>query len=115
MDHGPAVAGGLIGLGADELRWGPLRPGDRIRVVGEVVEKRPSSSGAPRGTIRVRLRTLNQHDAEVQHMIATILVPTRPVRFAGVRPGRRSDEQVRVLRPDAASAARQTCHLVQIS
>jgi acyl dehydratase len=28
--------------------------------------------------IRVRLRTLNQHDAEVQHMIATILVPTRP-------------------------------------
>jgi acyl dehydratase len=79
VDHGPAVAGGLIGLGADELRWGPLRPGDRIRVVGEILETRSSSSGAPRGTIRVRLRTLNQHDAEVQHMIATILVPTRPV------------------------------------
>jgi acyl dehydratase len=55
-------------LGADELRRGPLRPGDRIRVVGEVLETRASRSGAPRGMIRVRLRTLNQHDAEVQHM-----------------------------------------------
>lgn len=70
---------GDIGLGADQLRWGPMRPGDRIRVIGEIVETRPSGSGAPRGTIRVRLHTLNQHDAEVQHIIATILVPTRPV------------------------------------
>jgi acyl dehydratase len=43
-------------LGADELRRGPLRPGDRIRVVGEVLETRASRSGAPRGMIRVRLR-----------------------------------------------------------
>ncbi len=72
------MAGGLIGLGVDELRWGPLRPGDRIRVVGEVVETRPSRSGASRGVVRIRLRTLNQRDEEVQHMIPTILVPARP-------------------------------------
>ena len=41
VDHGPTVAGGLIGLGADDLRWGPLRPADHIRVVGEIVETRP--------------------------------------------------------------------------
>ena len=36
-DHSPPVAGGLVGLGVEELRWGPLRGGDRIRVAGEVV------------------------------------------------------------------------------
>jgi acyl dehydratase len=77
IDHGPPVSGGLVGLGAEELRWGPLRAGDRIRAVGEVVEVRPSRSGAPRGVVRMRLRTLNQRDEEVQHMITAILVPSR--------------------------------------
>lgn len=79
VDHGPPVAGGIVGLGADEVRWGPLRPGDRIRVVVEVLETSASRSGASRGVVRIRLRTLNQDDAEVQHMIASILVPTRPL------------------------------------
>ncbi len=78
FDHGPPVAGGLVGLGVDELRWGPLRGGDRIRVIGEVVETIPSRSGAPRGVVRLRLRTLSHRDTEVQHMVSAILVPTRP-------------------------------------
>lgn len=77
-DHSPPVAGGLIGLGVEDLRWGPLRGGDRIHVTGEIVETRPSSSGAPRGVVRVRVRTLSHRDEEVQHMVAAILVPTRP-------------------------------------
>ena len=77
LEHGPKVAGGTIGLGVEELRWGPLVPGDRIRVEGEILEVRPSSSGAPRGVVRVRLRTLTHRDEEVQHMITAILVPTR--------------------------------------
>jgi acyl dehydratase len=77
LDHGPAVSGGLVGLGAEELRWGPLRGGDRIRVVGEVVEVRRSRSGGPRGVVKLRLRTLNQRDEEVQHMVTAILVPAR--------------------------------------
>ena len=76
-DHGPPVEGGLIGLGVEDLRWGPLRGGDRIHVVGEVVETRPSRSGAPRGVVRLRLRTLTDRDTEVQHMVAAILVPAR--------------------------------------
>jgi acyl dehydratase len=77
VDHGPPVAGGTVGLGADELRWKPLRGGDRIRVRGEVIEVRRSRSGAPRGVVRMRLVTLNQRDEEVQHMVTAILVPSR--------------------------------------
>ena len=36
VDHGPMVAGGTVGLGVDDLRWGPLVPGDRLRLEGEV-------------------------------------------------------------------------------
>ena len=77
VDHGPAVDGGLVGLGVEELRWGQLVPGDRLRLEGEVLEVRPSRSGAPRGVVRIRVRTLNQRDEEVQHMVTAILVPAR--------------------------------------
>jgi acyl dehydratase len=77
VDHGPRFAGGVVGLGCDELRWAALRAGDRIRLAGEVVELRPSRSGAPRGVVRMRLRTLNQRGQEVQHMLTSLLVPTR--------------------------------------
>ena len=77
VDHGPAVSGGLIGLGVDDLRWRPLRPGDRIRVSGEVLDVRRSQSGAPRGVVRLRLRTLNDRDVEILHMVSAILVPSR--------------------------------------
>jgi ribose 5-phosphate isomerase B len=76
-DHGPAIHGGLVGLGVDDLRWGPLRPGDRVRIEGEVVGARRSSSGAPRGVVNVRLRTLGELGGEVQHLVATMLVPAR--------------------------------------
>ena len=79
-DHSPSVQGGLVGLGVEELRWGPLRGGDRIHVVGEVVETRPSRSGAPRGVVRLRVRTLSDRDVEVQHMVTAILVPAREAR-----------------------------------
>jgi acyl dehydratase len=77
VDHGPVVEGGTVGLGVEDLRWGPLVPGDRLRVEGEILEVRPSRSGAPRGVVRLRLRTLNQRDEEVQHMVTAILVPAR--------------------------------------
>jgi acyl dehydratase len=77
VDHGPVVDGGLVGLGAEEMRWGPLVPGDRLRLECEVLEVRPSRSGAPRGVVRMRVRTLNQRDEEVQHMVTAVLVPAR--------------------------------------
>jgi acyl dehydratase len=83
VDHGPQIAGGMVGLGVEELRWMPLLPGDRIRLEGEILEVRPSRSGAPRGVVRMRIRTLNHRDEEVQHMVSTILVPARD----GAAPG----------------------------
>ena len=83
VDHGPRIAGGMVGLGVEELRWRPLLPGDRIRLEGEILEVRPSRSGAPRGVARMRIRTLNHRDEEVQHMVSTILVPARDGSAAG--------------------------------
>jgi len=77
VDHGPTVTGGTVGLGVDEMRWGQLVPGDRLRLEGEVLEVRPSRSGASRGVVRLRIRTVNQRDEEVQHMVTAILVPAR--------------------------------------
>lgn len=72
-------AWGLIGLGADELRWPrPVLPGDVLRVAWEVLEVRPSSSRPDRGTARLRITTHNQRDEVVLSLVTTVLVPRRP-------------------------------------
>jgi acyl dehydratase len=73
------VAGGLIGLGVDELRWPKgVRPGDELHIRCEVIEAAPSRSRTDRGTVRIRTTTVNQKGETVQSMIATLLVPKRP-------------------------------------
>ena len=73
------VAGGLIGVGVEEIRWPrPVRPGDVLRVVSEVLEVRPSRSRPDRGLARVRSTTFNQDDQPVMEQIATLIVPRRP-------------------------------------
>jgi acyl dehydratase len=43
----------VAGLGIDDLRWHrPVRPGDRIAVSLEVIEKRPSESRSDAGVVR---------------------------------------------------------------
>jgi acyl dehydratase len=72
---------GLVGLGADELRWPrPVFPGDVLSVEWEVLEVRPSSSKADRGTARLRVTTRNQRGEVVLTLITTILLPRRPPR-----------------------------------
>jgi acyl dehydratase len=69
---------GLVGLGADELRWPrPVFPGDVLNVEWEVLEVRPSSSKADRGTARLRVMTRNQRGEVVLTLITTILLPRR--------------------------------------
>ena len=52
--------------GLDELRWlKPVRPGDSLRVEGEVTEIRPSQSKPDRGIVRIAYRHLNQRDEVV--------------------------------------------------
>jgi len=70
---------GLVGLGADELRWPrPVFPGDVLSVEWEVLEVRPSSSKPDRGTARLRVTTRNQRDEVVLSLVTTILLPRRP-------------------------------------
>jgi acyl dehydratase len=72
-------AGGILGVGFDELSWPrPVRPGDELHAKSEVLEVRPSKSRADRGMIRVRTTTLNQNDEAVQIFTGNLIVPRRP-------------------------------------
>ena len=69
----------LAGLGLDELRYqAPVRPGDRLHLTAECIEKRRSLSNADRGIMRFRHRLLSQHDEEVMTLIVSLLVARRP-------------------------------------
>jgi len=74
----PFGATPILGLGVDELRWLlPVRPGDELRLEGEVVELVPSRS-KPQGVARVRYTLFNQRSEPVYGMVAIHIVPTRP-------------------------------------
>lgn len=71
-------AGGIIGLGFDELRWPkPVRAGDELHVESEVLEVRPSTSRPDQGLIKVRTTTLNQKEEPVQVSVVNLLVQRR--------------------------------------
>ena len=68
----------LLGAGVDDLRWlKPVRPGDTLRLEGEVVELAPSRS-KPQGVARVRWTLYDQHGEAVYTFIPIAIVPTRP-------------------------------------
>jgi len=70
---------GIIGSGVDELRWPrPVRPGDTLRLHCEILAVTPSKLHLSRGTVRVRMTTLNQKDQPVQTMVANLLAFRRP-------------------------------------
>jgi acyl dehydratase len=72
-------AGGILGVGFDELSWPrAVRPGDELHAESEVLEVRPSKSRPDRGMIRVRTTTFNQNDEAVQVFTGNLLVPRRP-------------------------------------
>ena len=78
-------AGGIVGAGADELRWPrPVQPGDELRIESEVLEMRPSRSRPDQGLIKVRTTTLNQNDEAVQIVVANLVVPRRSTRDGAV-------------------------------
>jgi acyl dehydratase len=78
VDGDCRIAGGLIGLGFEELRWPrPVRPGDELRVQSEILEKRESKSRQDQGLVKLRNSTFNQHDEPVQVSIGTLIVPRR--------------------------------------
>lgn len=71
----------VLGLGIDELRWmKPVRPGDRLHVVREVIEARASRSKPHRGLIRTRVSVINQDNETVLTMVSIGQIPTRAGR-----------------------------------
>jgi acyl dehydratase len=68
----------LFGAGVDELRWmKPVRPGDRLRLEGEVVDLMPSKS-KPQGVVRVKWTAYNQNGEAVYTFNPIAIVPRRP-------------------------------------
>lgn len=73
------VAGGLVGAGAEAVRWPrPVRPDDTLRVESEVLEVRPSASRPDRAVVRLRTVTSDQEGQAVMEQVATLIVPRRP-------------------------------------
>ena len=78
VESGPRLAGGTVGLGA-EISWPkPVRPGDVLHVVAEIVDIEPSRSRPGRGRATMRSETRNQRDEVVQLTVAKLLVLRRP-------------------------------------
>jgi acyl dehydratase len=78
VQHGAMRATGIIGTGIDDLRWlAPVYPGDTLRVRAEIVEKSVWPGNKSRGTLRVRLHTLNQNDVVVMSQVANLMMPLR--------------------------------------
>lgn len=72
------VAGGLIGLGIQDLRWPrPVRPGDTLRAQVEILGTRESRSRPEQGLVTTRTTTFNQRDETVQEFVNTLIVPRR--------------------------------------
>lgn len=79
VDAGVFTGRGGVGLGVDDLRWSrPVYPGDALRVVAEIVDKRSSSGDKPTGIVRFKNTTYNQDDVVVMTHVAIALVPKRP-------------------------------------
>jgi acyl dehydratase len=71
-------AGGILGVGFEELSWPrAVRHGDELHAVSEVLEVRPSKSRPDRGLIKVRTTTFNQNNEPVMLFTGNLLVPRR--------------------------------------
>jgi acyl dehydratase len=79
LETGTLAAASLGAPGLDEIRWkAPVRPGDVLHVVAEVLETRPSTSKPDRGIVRILFTTFNQRGEAVQTLIGNQLLRRRP-------------------------------------
>lgn len=78
VDHFLPGQAGLASPGVDELRWlAPVRPGDTLKSVIEVLEVRPSSSKPDRGIARLRYQAVNQRGEAVLGFVVNHLLRRR--------------------------------------
>jgi acyl dehydratase len=73
----PFGAHPVFGLGVDELRWlAPVRPGDVLRLEGEVIDLIPSKT-RPQGVVRIKWTAFNQRGEAVYAFTPMGIVPRR--------------------------------------
>lgn len=78
IESGHIPAGGMIARQVEKMEWPhPVRPGDTLRAISEVLEVIPSKSRPDRGMVRMRTETRNQSDRVVQSLTALLVVPRR--------------------------------------
>ena len=75
---------GSPGLGETQFPR-PVRPGDTIKVVTDIVELRASASKPDRGIGRIRQVTINQRGEHVMEQETTVFLKRRPVVVASAR------------------------------
>jgi acyl dehydratase len=72
------VVGGMIGAGAEEMRWTePVRPGDKLRTEIEVVGLRLSKTRPDFGIVTTTTHCYNQHNKVVLRATVNFLAPLR--------------------------------------
>lgn len=86
LEQGIFRASSLGSPGIGEVQFPrPVRPGDTLRVVTDIVELRVSSSKPDRGIARIRQITINQSDQQVMEQETTVFLKRRPVAAAVLR------------------------------
>lgn len=79
VDTGVLRACGMGSPGVDRLRWHkPVRPGDTLRVIAEVLEVSPAKSAGGRDAVRIEYRTVNQNDEVVMTLTSLHFLRRRP-------------------------------------
>ena len=75
------VRGGMIGAGAEHMRWTePVRPGDTLRTEIEVVGVRYARTRKDYGVVTTHTLCYNQNDVVVLRATVNFLAPLREVR-----------------------------------
>ena len=85
LDLGIFRACSLGSPGIGEVQFArPVRPGDTLRVVTDIVELRLSASKPDRGIARVRQVTINQRGEAVLEQETTVFLKRRPILAANL-------------------------------
>jgi acyl dehydratase len=85
LDQGILRACSLGSPGLGEVQFArPVRPGDTLHVMTDIVELRPSSTKTDRGIARIRQITVNQRGEQVMEQETTVFLKKRPVIVANV-------------------------------
>lgn len=72
------MVGGMVGAGC-EVHWvSPTRAGDRLQVISEITDMRPSKSRPKQGLIWVYSKTINQDQTVRMTQTARLVVERKP-------------------------------------